>query len=191
MPLRYDRTAVIYDQPEKNMNMRTLLRTLRLASLALAVVPATPFAQGYPQKTIRFVVPFPPGGATDALARILGERMSDAWKQPVLIDNRGGAGGNIAAELVAKSPADGYTIIVVGMSHAANLALYSRLAYHPVRDFAPVTQAVAMNMLKGVYGTDYGLVMAGTLCSIAPIMCLFLLLQKEFISGLTSGAVKG
>ena len=133
------------------MNMRTLLRTLRLASLALAAVPATAFAQAYPQKTIRFVVPFPPGGATDALARILGERMSDAWKQPVLIDNRAGAGGNIAAELVAKSPADGYTIIVVGMSHAANLALYSRLAYHPVRDFAPVTQAVAMNMFLVVH----------------------------------------
>ncbi len=80
-----------------------------------------------------------------------GERMSDDWKQPVLIDNRAGAGGNIAAELVAKSPADGYTIIVVGMNHAANLALYSKLAYHPVRDFAPVTQAVAMNMFLVVH----------------------------------------
>ena len=98
--------------------------------MLLAVVCAA-FAQGYPQKTIRFVVPFPPAGATDALARILGERMSDAWKQPVLIDNRAGAGGNIAAEIVAKSPADGYTIIIVGMSHAANLALYSKLAVPP------------------------------------------------------------
>ncbi|HZM48456.1 MAG TPA: tripartite tricarboxylate transporter substrate binding protein [Burkholderiales bacterium] len=130
--------------------MRCLIRKAGLA-LGLLAVSAAVLAQGYPQKTIRFVVPFPPGGATDALARILGERMSDAWKQPVLIDNRAGAGGNIAAEIVAKSPADGYTIIIVGMSHAANLALYSKLAYHPVRDFAPVTQAVAMNMFLVVH----------------------------------------
>ena len=130
--------------------MRCLIRKAWLA-LGLLAVSAAVLAQGYPQKTIRFVVPFPPGGATDALARILGERMSDAWKQPVLIDNRAGAGGNIAAEIVAKSPADGYTIIIVGMSHAANPALYSKLAYHPVRDFAPVTQAVAMNMFLVVH----------------------------------------
>src|SRR5262245_51431492 len=133
------------------MDKRVLIRAARLALLFLAALSAAAFAQGYPQKTIRFVVPFPPGGATDALARILGEKMSEAWKQPVLIDNRAGAGGNIAAELVAKSPPDGYTIIVVGMNHAANLALYSKLAYHPVRDFAPVTQAVAMNMFLVVH----------------------------------------
>src|SRR5262249_20345303 len=101
------------------MNVRDLIHKARFALLLLAALPAAVFAQDYPQKTIRFVVPFPPGGATDALARVLGEKMSDAWKQPVLIDNRAGAGGNIAAELVAKSPADGYTIIVVGMNHAA------------------------------------------------------------------------
>jgi tripartite-type tricarboxylate transporter receptor subunit TctC len=132
------------------MDGHRLILKARLAAFLLAVSSAA-FAQGYPQKPIRFVVPFPPGGATDALARILGERMSDDWKQPVLIDNRAGAGGNIAAELVAKSPADGYTIIVVGMNHAANLALYSKLAYHPVRDFTPVTQAVAMNTFLVVH----------------------------------------
>jgi tripartite-type tricarboxylate transporter receptor subunit TctC len=132
------------------MDGQRLILKARLAAFLLAVSSAA-FAQGYPQKPIRFVVPFPPGGATDALARILGERMSDDWKQPVLIDNRAGAGGNIAAELVAKSPADGYTIIVVGMNHAANLALYSKLAYHPVRDFTPVTQAVAMNTFLVVH----------------------------------------
>jgi tripartite-type tricarboxylate transporter receptor subunit TctC len=102
-------------------------------------------AQEFPQKSIRFIVPFPPGGATDGLARILGEKMSDAWKQQVVIDNRGGAGGNIAAELAAKAPADGYTIIIVGLSHAANLSLYSRLNYHPVRDFTPISQVVSIN----------------------------------------------
>jgi tripartite-type tricarboxylate transporter receptor subunit TctC len=119
-----------------------------IGGLALAVFMTgiAAAAQEFPQKSIRFVVPFPPGGATDALARILGEKMTDAWKQPVVIDNRGGAGGNIAAEIAAKAAPDGYTIIIVGLSHAANLSLYSRLAYHPVRDFAPVTQAVSMDM---------------------------------------------
>jgi tripartite-type tricarboxylate transporter receptor subunit TctC len=133
------------------MNTRSRVWQGLLAALALLLLPAWAAAQAYPQKPIRFIVPFPPGGATDALARILGEKMSEAWKQPVLIDNRAGAGGNIAAEVVAKSPADGYTIIVVGMNHAANLALYSKLAYNPVRDFAPVTQVVAMNMFLVVH----------------------------------------
>jgi tripartite-type tricarboxylate transporter receptor subunit TctC len=114
-------------------------------------MPATGTAQQFPQKNIRFVVPFPPGGATDALARILAEPMSEAYGQPVVIDNRPGAGGNIAADFVARAPADGYTIIMVGISHAANLSLYSKLNYHPVKDFAPVTQAVAMNMFLAVH----------------------------------------
>ena len=133
------------------MMKRGPIRMAQCAVFLLAALSTAALAQGYPQKTIRFVVPFPPGGATDGLARILGEKMSDAWKQPVLIDNRAGAGGNIAAELAAKAPPDGYTIIVVGMNHAANLALYSKLAYHPVRDFAPVTQAVGMNMFLVVH----------------------------------------
>jgi tripartite-type tricarboxylate transporter receptor subunit TctC len=111
----------------------------------LAFVTAGVVAQDYPQKSIRFIVPFPPGGATDALARLLGERMTESWKQQVVIDNRAGAGGNIAAEIAAKSPGDGYTMIIVGLSHAANLSLYAKLAYHPVKDFLPVTQAVAID----------------------------------------------
>ena len=102
-------------------------------------------AQEFPQKAVRFIVPFPPGGATDGLARILGERMTEAWRQQVVIDNRAGAGGNIGAELAAKAPADGHTIIIVGLSHAANLSLYSRLSYHPVRDFTPVSQVVSIH----------------------------------------------
>ena len=103
------------------------------------------FAQDFPQKTVRFIVPFPPGGATDGLARILAEKMTEAWRQQVVIDNRAGAGGNIAAELAARAPADGHTIIIVGLSHAANLSLYSKLNYHPVRDFAPVSQVVSIH----------------------------------------------
>ena len=102
-------------------------------------------AQDFPQKTVRFIVPFPPGGATDGLARILAEKMTEAWHQQVVIDNRAGAGGNIAAEIAAKAPADGHTIIIVGLSHAANLSLYSKLNYHPVRDFTPVSQVVSID----------------------------------------------
>jgi tripartite-type tricarboxylate transporter receptor subunit TctC len=102
-------------------------------------------AQEFPQKSIRFIVPFPPGGATDGLARILGEKMTETWMQQVVIDNRAGAGGNIGAEIAARAPADGHTLIIVGLSHAANLSLYSRLSYHPVRDFAPVSQVVSIH----------------------------------------------
>lgn len=102
-------------------------------------------AQEFPQKSIRFIVPFPPGGATDGLARTLGEKMTEAWKQQVVIDNRAGAGGNIGAEIAARAPADGHTIIIVGLSHAANLSLYSRLNYHPVRDFTPISQVVSIH----------------------------------------------
>ena len=120
--------------------------TSKVALIAAALLSAgAALAQDFPQKTIRFIVPFPPGGATDALARVLGERMADTWKQQVVIDNRAGAGGNIAAELAARAPADGYTIIIVGLSHAANLSLYAKLGYDPVKDFAPVTQAVAID----------------------------------------------
>jgi tripartite-type tricarboxylate transporter receptor subunit TctC len=117
-----------------------------IASLLLAACcGGGALAQEFPQKTVRFIVPFPPGGATDGLARILAERMTEAWRQQVVIDNRAGAGGNIGAELAAKAPADGHTIIIVGLSHAANLSLYSRLSYHPVRDFAPVSQVVSIH----------------------------------------------
>lgn len=125
------------------------IRALLLALAALAAGIAT--VQDFPQKSIRFIVPFPPGGATDGLARILGEKMTDAWKQQVVIDNRGGAGGNIAAETAAKTPPDGYSIIIVGLSHAANLSLYAKLNYHPVRDFTPISQVVAINTFLVVH----------------------------------------
>jgi len=116
-----------------------------LGSLLIACFAGGAAAQEFPQKTVRFIVPFPPGGATDGLARILAEKMTEAWRQQVVIDNRGGAGGNIAAELAAKAPADGHTIIIVGLSHAANLSLYSKLNYHPLRDFTPVSQVVSIH----------------------------------------------
>ncbi|MDB5808874.1 MAG: bug [Betaproteobacteria bacterium] len=94
----------------------------------------------YPAKAIRYVVPFPAGGPLDIVARAIGQDLNKAWSQPVIIDNRPGAGGNIGAEVVARSPADGYTILMGAVStHAINPTLYSKIAYDPIKDFAPIT----------------------------------------------------
>ena len=106
-----------------------------LAPTLAAVVSA----QDYPSKPIRFIVPYVPGGNTDILARLIGQKLNEAWKQQVIIDNRAGAGGTVGAELVARAPADGYTIIMgtFGNIIVAN-SLYKNLKYDPVKDFAPV-----------------------------------------------------
>lgn len=97
-------------------------------------------AQTYPAKAIRFVVPFPPGGPLDISARAIGQKLTEVWKQPVVIDNRPGAGGNIGAENVAKSAPDGYTLLMGAVStHAINPGLYAKMPYDALRDFAPVT----------------------------------------------------
>jgi tripartite-type tricarboxylate transporter receptor subunit TctC len=112
------------------------------------LVPAAD-AQAYPTRPIRLVVPFPPGGSLDVVARALGQKLSEAWGQPVLIDNRPGAGGNIGADLVAKSAPDGYTILEGALStHAVNVSLYARMPYDPIKDFAPITLvAITPNVL--------------------------------------------
>jgi len=96
-------------------------------------------AQAFPTKPIKIVVTFPLGGAPDILSRLFGAKMQETWGHPVIVDNRPGAGGNIGADYVAKSPADGYTLVMgtVG-THAINASLYSKMPYDPVRDFAPV-----------------------------------------------------
>ena len=109
---------------------------------ALSVLPAIPAAQAqaYPAKAIRFVVPFPAGGPLDISARAIAQKLTEVWKQPVIIDNRPGAGGNIGADNVAKSAADGYTLLMGAVStHAINPNLYSRMPYDALRDFAPIT----------------------------------------------------
>jgi tripartite-type tricarboxylate transporter receptor subunit TctC len=106
-----------------------------------AVLAGTATAQSnYPAKAIRYVVPFPAGGPLDIVARAIGQELNKSWGQPVIIDNRPGAGGNIGAEFVAKAPADGYTILMGAVStHAINVTLYAKLAFDPIKDFAPVT----------------------------------------------------
>jgi len=126
--------------------MSALARLLAaLAALMLAAPAAAQDASGYPARTIRIVVPFPPGGVTDRLARTVAQKMQEQWGQPVVADNRPGASGMIAAEFVAKSPPDGYTLMMghIG-THAINVSLFSRLPYDPVKDFAPVSLLVSV-----------------------------------------------
>src|SRR5512142_1260308 len=106
-----------------------MMPTLRcLVTTALFAIATCASAQNYPTKPIRLVVPFPPGGTTDILAREVGERLGVALGQPVVIDNRPGAGGNIGAELVAKSAPDGYTLLMATVgTHAINASLYSKM----------------------------------------------------------------
>jgi tripartite-type tricarboxylate transporter receptor subunit TctC len=105
-------------------------------------------AADWPVKSVRIVVPFTPGGSTDTTARLVGNRLQEVWGQSVVIENKAGAGGNIAADMVAHSDPDGYTIFIVGPGQATNQFLYPQLSYDPVADFAPVTLLITQpNMM--------------------------------------------
>jgi tripartite-type tricarboxylate transporter receptor subunit TctC len=101
------------------------------------------YAQPYPNKAIRFVVPFPPGGGTDIVARTVTTKLSEALGVPVVVDNRGGAGGTIGTELVARAAPDGYTLVLVSGSHVINPSIYQKLPYDSLRDFSPITLLVS------------------------------------------------
>jgi tripartite-type tricarboxylate transporter receptor subunit TctC len=117
----------------------SILGTALLTGLS-ATSGLTAQAQNYPSKPIRFVVPFTPGGSNDVLARVIGEKLSQAWKQPVVVENKPGAAGNIGAELVARSAPDGYTFLIAANNILAiNPTLYNQLPFDPLKDFAPVT----------------------------------------------------
>ena len=126
---------------------RNLLALLALAGLGITA-HAQPAAADWPNKPIRWVVPFPPGGAMDAIARTLGEKAAKPLGQPFVIENKPGAGGNIGADFVAKQPGDGYTMMITSIGMATNKPLYSKLNYDPIKDFAPVSLlAVVPNVL--------------------------------------------
>jgi len=117
-------------------------RTFSVAALAVAgfALAGTAHAQAFPTKSINFVVPFAAGSATDQLARALGQSVNEQTGQPVVVDNKAGASGMIAAQFVAKAAADGYTVLITtNTTHAANEHLYKKLSYDPVKDFTPVT----------------------------------------------------
>lgn len=117
--------------------IKQLMRVLISVAAVAIAVPVS--AQEFPSRPVKIVVPQTPGGASDALARIVGQKLSEKWQQPVVVENRPGAGGNLGMEFVAQAPADGYTLLMsyVG-SHAINAALYKKLPFDPERDFAPV-----------------------------------------------------
>ncbi len=110
-----------------------------LSFLVVALAALAPAQAQYPAKPVRLIVPFPPGGGTDTLARIVGQKLGETLGQQVIIDNRPGAGTNIGAEIAAKSAPDGYTVLMGNISHAINVTLYSKLSYDFAKDFAPVS----------------------------------------------------
>ena len=116
---------------------------MRLLALALALIAALPAAaadRAYPTKPIRLISGYAPGGGNDTMARALAQRLTDAWGQQVIVDNRAGANGVVACEITAKAPPDGYTILMASIaSHAINPALYAKIPYDPIKDFAPVS----------------------------------------------------
>lgn len=124
---------------------------LAIASLlASPLAAAQSAAQSFPNKPVRFVVPFPPGGGNDILARALAPKMSEILGQQVVIDNRAGAGGNIGADFVAKSPPDGYTIVIASNQVTMNPWIYSKLPFDIAKDFSPIAQIASVPMLLAI-----------------------------------------
>jgi tripartite-type tricarboxylate transporter receptor subunit TctC len=121
------------------------------AALLGAQATAAQDAAGYPDRPVRVVVPFPSAGAMDSIARILGEKISAAWGQQIVVDNRPGSGGNIGSGVVAKAEPDGYTLLMVSIGHAVNPSLYAKMPFDPVKDFAPVTLVAAVPNLLVVH----------------------------------------
>ena len=116
---------------------------LRFAAAALVLASASAAAQQYPSRPIRLIVPFAPGGGTDITARAIAQKLTEAWGQTVVVDNRAGANGTIGVDIAAKSAPDGYTITMISSSHAVNVGLMPRLPYDLMKDLTPITQATS------------------------------------------------
>jgi tripartite-type tricarboxylate transporter receptor subunit TctC len=130
--------------------MSTTSRIARVICCAvfLFCIANTVIAQEYPSKPIRFVVPYPPGGSSDIMSRILGQKFTESWGQPVIIDNRAGASAIIGTDIVAKAPPDGYTILWAGSGpFSINSSLFEKLQYDPIKDFTPIMWVVKLPML--------------------------------------------
>src|SRR5262249_4297588 len=130
-------TGMTISHLEENM-IRSAFAALAAAVIVLSVLPCFA-ADAWPQKPIRFIVPFVPGGATDLLARYLAEKLTESLGVSVVVDNRGGAGGTLGAGIVAKAPPDGYTFMFTSPSHTFAPSFYKNLPYDTVRDFKPIT----------------------------------------------------
>jgi tripartite-type tricarboxylate transporter receptor subunit TctC len=131
------------------MNRRAFILALGGAVMTSPATAAT--AESFPTRPIRLVVPYPAGGGTDIVGRILGQKLHESLGQPIVIDNRGGAGGTIGTSLAAKSAPDGYTLLLVPTSHVINPSIYAKLPYDTERDFAPITMVASAAILMAVH----------------------------------------
>jgi tripartite-type tricarboxylate transporter receptor subunit TctC len=130
------------------MRRRQLIGLLAGAAM---ILPATAGATDvYPTRPIHLIVPYPPGGGTDIVGRLLGEKLSASLKQPIVVDNRGGAGGVLGTEVAAKAAPDGYTLLLAPSSHVINPSIYAKLPYDTVMDFAPITMVASAAILMAV-----------------------------------------
>jgi tripartite-type tricarboxylate transporter receptor subunit TctC len=134
---------------KRNHALTALLGAATVASIGIAACAQA--ADAYPSKPIRFIVPYPAGGGVDMLARVVAPRLSERLGQQVVVDNRGGAGGNIGTELAARSVPDGYTIVMGAAALAINVSLYRKLPFDPLRDFSPVTLLASTPNLVAVH----------------------------------------
>ena len=132
--------------------LRCAARVL-LVPCCLAAFNASAAEPPYPSRPIRIIVPFAPGGSTDVVARLVGQKLTESWGQQVVVDNRSGAGGNIGMGLAAQASADGYTLLAVSSSFMVNPTLYSKAPYDPFRSFAPITNAAAAPNVFTVHST--------------------------------------
>src|ERR1700738_955421 len=122
-----------------------------LAGAAMIFSAPAGAPENSPPRSIRLVVPYPAGGGTDIVGRILGQKLHETLGQPVVIDNRSGAGGTLGTALAAKSAPDGYTLLLVPTSHVINPSIYAKLPYDTVKDFAPITMVASAAILMAVY----------------------------------------
>src|SRR5262245_16340844 len=138
---------------EETMKTRRLrlLAGLLLCAVLMPALGQTAGAQSYPDRPVRLVVPFPAGGPADALGRILGDKLAHRWGQPVVIENRGGAGGNVGANVVARSAPDGYTLLLNASSHVINASLTTGLPYDPIKDFTPISEVASYMLVLVVH----------------------------------------
>src|SRR5688572_32602802 len=125
------------------------MRTLLLA--ALLAFGANVVAQPYPARTVRIVVPATPGGAIDLIARTLAEKLTTSLGQPVVVENKPGASNNLGTDFVAKSPPDGYTLVIIASSHATNKQLFKQMPFDPIKDFEPVVYTHVVPLLLAVH----------------------------------------
>ncbi|GHC93353.1 hypothetical protein GCM10007320_44210 [Pseudorhodoferax aquiterrae] len=132
------------------MQRKTLLKTLA-AGAVLALAPTLASAQAYPTRPIKIIVPAPPGGAIDLIARVVGDKLTTSMGQPVIVDNRPGASNNLGTDVLAKSPADGYTIGIVGGSHNINKFLFRNLGWDPEKSFEPIVYTHVVPLVFAIY----------------------------------------